>query len=418
MEELLVEALGNEVGGVARPEGLPVTFIRGALPGEIVKCEPSGGGRTWREARLLEILTLSPERIEPFCPAFGSCGGCSMQHLRYEGQLHWKREWISSAFSRAHLASPAVEPVAGAPDRAGYRNRVTFQVRDERLHLHRHRGDPLPVSDCPLLHPEGRRAASLLDRHAGSGPGGVSIRASFTDGRTSLEFDGFLPPLPLPEGLGKAEVWHHEEGGWKRCDSSGTRSLLKESMAGIPMTVPPGGFFQVNTRAASAMVESVLRDVCGHGKGDVLDLYGGAGTFSIPLASRGFGTACVDSSSEALEAGRTTAEELGLGGEGFVQHHLDAGRFLVEMQGVRGRFDTIISDPPRSGMGKEVAGLLPALEARRLVMVSCNPFTLARDLECLLGSYDITRIAPFDLFPQTDHVETVCFLERKPGKRG
>lgn len=414
MERLVVEALGNEVGGVSRPEGRPVTFIPGALPGETVLCELSDGRGSWREARLVEVVQPSSERVQPFCGLFGECGGCSLQHLAYEAQLHWKREWISNALRRGGIVTPPVDPVAASPDVRGYRNRVTFLLEGSFLHLHRRRGDPVRVSDCPLLHEAGRALVRSLDGEAGSGRGGLAVRASFLDGRTSLEFDGCTPP-PLVKASG-TEIWHRTDGLW---EGSEPESSIRELMAGIPIRVPVGGFFQVNSRAASAMAQMVVESVMSTGAGRILDLYGGAGAFSIPLAVRGCSTVCVDSSRESLDAAGATAGELGIGESLFSQQGSDVESFLAEQQlsGPGGGFDAVIADPPRAGMGP-AARLMAGLGTRTVIMVSCNPFTLARDLSYFRDSYDVLRISPFDLFPHTDHVETVCFLSRKPGKRG
>ena len=414
MERLFVEALGNGVGGVSRPPGERVTFIRGALPGETVLCEPSECVGSWREAALVEIVSPSPDRVVPFCELAGECGGCPLQHLSYPEQLRWKREWVATALRRAGLSSPAVDPVRPSPDTEGYRNRVTFGLEHGRLHLHRFRGDPLPAGDCPLLLEPGRELARSLEGRAGSGPCRLTVRASLLDGGRALEFDGCPPPdQSIFPGVA---IWSrpHEGGNWESpCGSP----LLVERIAGAALRVPAGGFFQVNSRAASAMSAFVSDLARSRGGGRVLDLYGGAGTFSIPLAASGIPSLCVDSSTEAIRAARITAGELGLPGR-FEAVLRDVGSFLRDDSEARGEFGAVIADPPRSGMGGGEAAMLAALRSPVLIMVSCNPFTLARDLAQLADSYEIEGVTPFDLFPHTDHIETVCFLTRKPGKRG
>lgn len=409
MEELLVEALGNGVGGIAKPAGGRVTFIPGALPGETVLCEPGPARGSWREAVLFEVLSPSPDRVEPFCPISAECGGCPLQHLRYEEQLRWKREWVSSALSKAGTAHPGVGAVMPSACTRSYRNRVTFEVELGHLCLHRRRGDLLRAGGCPLLDERGRELARILDGNAGDGPCRIAVRTSSTDGRRAIEMDGDAPPLPgLPPDTA---VWRRGLRGWV---GPADAEPLREEIAGLPIRVPVGGFFQVNTRGASDM-SSFIADSLGACEGmRVLDLYGGAGTFSIPLAARGAKALCVDSSPESLAAARASAADLGLA-DAFEALERDAGVFLSE-PGPGGRFDAVIADPPRAGMGSREAGLLAGLGAGAIVMVSCNPFTLARDLRVLSESYRVTRVAPFDLFPHTDHVETVCFLERKPGE--
>lgn len=407
MEELLVESLGNGVGGVAKPAGNPVTFIPGALPGERVLCEPGPARGSWREAALVEILSPSPFRTAPFCPLSGECGGCSLQHLGYDGQLWWKREWVSTALSRAGVAHPGVEPVRPSALTREYRNRVTFVVERGALCLHGRRSGTIVAGDCPLLHPGGREIARAISGKAGPGPCRLAVKTSFLDGRTAVEVDGDAPPLPgLHPGTA---VWRTGRVGWEGPPDA---EPLREEIAGVPIRVPVGGFFQVNTGAASEM-SSFIAGSLGSCEGiSILDLYGGAGTFSIPLVARGAKALCVDSSPGSLAAAGESASDLGRAGA-FTTLESDAAAFLRNPR-QRGGFDVVIADPPRAGMGSREAGLLAGLGAAVIAMVSCNPFTLARDLRVLSESYGIVRAVPFDLFPHTDHVETVCFLERKP----
>jgi len=406
---LEMDALGNRVGGISRRRGAKTVFVRGALPGELVLCRPVSEKRSFVEAQLLEVRRRSPHRTVPSCPHYTWCGGCSLQHLRYERQLHWKREWVRNALSRRGVEGCEPSATVASPAVMGYRNRVTFEVTGGVPALHAFRGDPRPVDGCPLL-PE--RGNAILGELAGAdltGFGRMAVRSSTGTVSDRVEIYGAgegQPELELPEGVSLA--W--ERGGrWK---SRGPD--LRERLAGVELEVPPGGFLQVNTGAAELLV-SMVTEMCG--QGPVLDLYAGVGTIGLTLAAGGRRVLCVERSSRAVRCGRRAADRQGIDAVEFRASR--ARSFLVEA--VRGgmAFGTVVADPPRAGLGTRVARLLRRLRSPRVIMVGCDPFAMARDLVVLLGGgYRLDSVRPLDLFPQTDHVETVALLTLKGGPAG
>jgi 23S rRNA (uracil1939-C5)-methyltransferase len=400
--EVDVARLGNGVGGIAPREDGRTVFVRGALPGERVRCIVSRTGRRHLEAKLSEVLSPSPHRIQPFCPAYPECGGCSLQHLAYDRQLYWKRRWIARALDRAGLDGIDVPPVMASPLLRGYRNRVSFDIVDGCPGLHRYRGDPFAVEDCPLLNPRGREVLGKLLGVDLSSFSRLTVRASFNTPDTMVELRG--KPLELPPevvgGVTCAAV--QSEGRWT---NRGAR--MTEILAGFRFPVPPGCFFQVNTKAAEILVDLVV-DMA-EGTGPVLDLYGGMGCFGFSLAQRNRKVHVVERSSSAIDAGREAAETSGVDGMSFESDY--ARRFLARALAQGRRFETVIVDPPRSGLGKRVARLLAKLSPQGIVYVSCNPFAMARDVKILRDSgYTLEEVQPLDLFPHTDHVECVIRL--------
>ncbi len=407
IERLEIAALGNGVGGVARPDGAPVTFVRGALPGETVLCEITRTTSRWREAALVEVVSASPDRIEPPCPCCGRCGGCPMMHLSYGGQLEWKREWLSAALARSGCEAPVPLPAVPSPLETGYRNRVSFAVERGMLNLHEYRGGLTPVDDCLLLHDPGRAILGDLRHALGGWTGKAAVRTSFLTGRTLVELEGRGDePCPAVPGV---DVWTGPSGRTE--PSREGAAPLVEEIAGCRIEVPPGGFFQVNTPAASIMALRIREELTGTGR--LLDLYAGAGALSLPLASAGWDVTCVETCGRSVESGRRSAAEAGIDRVEFVR--ADAGAFLASVGG-HGAFDAVMADPPRTGLGPGVAAALAALGAETVVMVSCNPHTLARDLSALSDAYSIDTISIHDMFPQTDHVETVTILSGRQGR--
>lgn len=405
VEVLVIDALGNGVGGVARPGDKPVTFIRGALPGEEVSCEIVSEKASFRVGKLLEVLVPSPYRVDPPCPFFGECGGCSLQHLAYGEQLSWKRKWVEAALRRLG-SSPPIREAAPSPLRLGYRNRVSFDITDGSTSLHRHRGDPIPVGDCLLLGQRGREILKALGGIDLSFCRRACVRSSYGSKSDALEVSECTGPCGIR--MPGVDVAVETSGEWETPDGWS----YSETLSGIRFFIPPSGFFQVNTAAAELIVPEVLG--VARGAESVLDLYGGVGAFAIPLAAAGAQITSVDSSRVSSAAGEASASLAGFGG-GVEFTAMDSRRFLQESVDSARAWDLVIVDPPRGGLEAGICRLLLGLAPPRIVYVSCDPQTLARDLMALEAAYDVTGVIPFDLFPQTDSVETVTTLEMRKG---
>jgi len=400
--QLKIAGLGNRVGGIARPEGASAVFVRGALPGEVVTCRITSSKKNYRTAELVNVDEPSKYRRKPSCPMYGICGGCSMQHFDYGRQLHWKREWVRKALARVLPQGVETGQVIASPLETGYRNRVSFDVVEGRLGLHRFRGDLIPVDDCELLGSTGRRLMGELHDMDLRGISRVSVRCSFNTIDSMLEFSGGSPGGEIT--CNWAEL---TPSGWRESSPGGQG--LSEKLHGYTYPIPPGGFFQVNSLAAELLINEVLSRC---DLGSVMDLYGGVGTLGIPVAGSGCRVVSVDLNEDCSRAGSRAAESNGVESISFV---CKADRnFLSEVLSSGESFRTLVVDPPRAGMGKRISRMLGRIGAQRIVYVSCNPFSLARDLACLISSgYIVTEIQPLDMFPQTDHIETLVLLERK-----
>ncbi|OPL20074.1 MAG: hypothetical protein AVO35_01060 [Candidatus Aegiribacteria sp. MLS_C] len=405
--EVRIGSLGNDVGGVSPSRDRKTVFVQGALPGELVRCRPVKEAGSFIKAELLQVLEPSSRRVEPFCPVFGTCGGCSLQHLEYGEQLRWKREWVIRAMERCGigLESHFVEEAVPSPEARNYRNRVSFDMTPEGPGLHMRRGDPVAVPFCPLLNRTGLEAFSRLSGRALPGCRRVSVRASDRTGRSMVEFSE-LPPGGIPDlGEGVAAAWPRN-GRWEYGSKA---APFTEELAGCSFRIGPGCFFQVNTGAAGILVEKVLGLLPPGGR--ILDLYGGCGTFALPAAASGARVVSVEMDKASSESGRASAAENGLKNVEFVTCR--SRQFLVEDLKDGQAWDAVIVDPPRAGLGVRDARLLRRMRTPLIVYVSCNPFSLARDLGIICErDWKVAGITPVDMFPQTDHVETLTELRR------
>ncbi len=370
--ELAVEKWIYGGDGLARLDG-QIVLIPFVLPGETVRARVVSRQRSMLRAVPVEILAPVPERVTPACPYFGRCGGCHYQHAGYETQLNLKREILRETLRRVGKieAPDDIEIIAGEP--YGYRNRIQLHVDGARTGYREAGSHRLcAVDQCPIASPRINQA--LRENVAGRRfPRHVESIELFTD-ETRVQ-------APVAED--RAIEYRVGEEVYR----VGRRS-----------------FFQVNRFLVGRLVERVTASAAGE---HALDLYAGVGLFSLPLARRFSEVVAVEAGAGACEDLAYNAQRAGLP----VRAERAAADLFLETVTVTPDF--IVADPPRSGLGKQVVRELLRLGAPRLVIVSCDPATLARDLALLLaGGYRMERTTMVDLFPQTYHIETVVDLAR------
>lgn len=433
MTVIEIESLAYGGDGVGHLEDGRAAFVRGSCPGDRVKIAVAESHDRFVRADVEEVLTPSPDRVEPPCPYFGACGGCQWQHVSYERQLAAKREAVVEALRRIGKVA-AVEdlvlPARQSKDQYGYRNKIELVVdpAQPRITLGYHRigsGEVVGVDRCLLLPKRFQSAPKALSgalRYlAGESDLGITrVGIRVARNTRDLEIALWTPPGAFPRAaaarvLSQAlpltslvRVLHADEGARstvKKVEVLSGKGLWRERLAEFGYAVSAPSFFQTNTHVAEALVALVLADLEPDGTDRVLDLYAGVGTFTLPLALRAGEVAAVEAAGSAVRDLRRNLESNALGADVVGG---DAGR---EISGL-GRFDLVVVDPPRSGLGADVLAALGRSRPRVLSYVSCDPATLARDASRLRDlSYDLKSATPIDLFPQTFHVETVARFE-------
>lgn len=362
---------------VARHDGR-VVFVRGAIPGEVVNARVTDDSRArfwWAEAT--EILEPSPERRIPPCPVAGRCGGCDYQHISLAGQRRIKAQVLTEQLRRlAGLdLTVGVEDV-GPADGLGWRTRMRYLVRGGHIGLRaaRSRGVvDLPHSGCLLADPRGRiDPGPFLDQDG-------ELRVTVADSGVSV----------LREG----KVLSGE-------------ALVRQRVGRRDYLVRADGFWQVHPQAAEVLSRVVV-DFLEVADGEsALDLYCGVGLFAGTLVDAGARVVGVEVSKPAIELARHNVPEA----------RFHAGRTERSLERLPRRCDLVVLDPPRAGAGREVVRAITARGARAVCYVACDPAALARDLGVFFDrGYTLDAIRAFDLFPMTNHVETVCLLVRRNG---
>jgi tRNA/tmRNA/rRNA uracil-C5-methylase (TrmA/RlmC/RlmD family) len=388
--------------GLARLDGL-VVFIPGTLTGEKVRVAKLTKHARFAEARAVEVLERSLQRVEPGCPLTGtirspseSCAGCCYQHATYAEEIRMKQAQFVNLLQRLGKTEPAVcLPAVASPLETGYRNKIV-------LHPGKARGGQavlgyvaednktiLDVAACPLAMPAlndllknirgDREFMASLDPDAA-----VTLRCTARDGAFHW---------PKPRGY------------------SGPARLTEVAYFG-DIVVSYKSFFQVNPAVGNLVAQAVTGIIAAAGCKVVVDLYGGTGI--LALAARKAGVLCaygVDTDNRAIRAARANATTLGIDNVEF--HHMPAADGLKKIgQGIKPTHTAVIVDPPRKGLEKEVAEVLLAMKPRRIVYVSCAADTLARDVARLAASgYRVKSAQLFDMFPRTALFESVTELE-------
>jgi 23S rRNA (uracil1939-C5)-methyltransferase len=386
--ETVVDRLASDGAGIGRHPDGRIVFVPGTAPGDRVRVRPVEDRRTLVRGTVEALLEPSPERVPAPCPVFGTCGGCAWQHLAYPAQLRAKAAIVEDALVRLGGVDPG-EPVVVTPSPKpyGYRGRARVRVEAGRPGFREAGSDAIvAVDDCPVLAPALRSAlADLAARPRDDGEWELALGApttALTDGVRVTKLDAHAdqgPPLALVAG-------------------------------GETVEIAPGGFAQANPLLFDALIEAV-REACGTGD-RLLELYAGAGFFTLPLARRFTQVTAVEASPAAVERLREAAAAAGL--TGLEAWRDDVAGFVRGHRAAASAPEVVFMDPPRTGAGDEVVTALGRSSAHTLVYLSCDPATLARDLKALVaGGWALASVRAFDLFPQTPHVETLVVLRRR-----
>ena len=460
-----ITSAGSEGTAVAKVEGM-VVFVTGAVPGDVADLQITRKKRRHAEAVVKQLITASPDRVQPFCQHFGVCGGCKWQHLSYEKQLEYKRQHVIDSLERiGALELPEVAPALASPELTYYRNKLEFTGSSSRWFTSEELAELGEISDRNALgfHIPGRfdKVLDIAQCHLQADPSNairLFVRLFAAENDLSFynvrEHVGFIRNLTIRnstngEWMVLLALGHENEEAriallqglkdafpqitsllWtinpKKNDTIwdlpievfyGRDHIIQELPDGpdgrpIQFRIGPKTFFQTNPVQTVNMFR-ITRDLAEITSGDlVYDLYCGAGSISLFVAAKAKKVIGAEIVPESIADAKLNAEL-----NGITNVHFEAGdlKDLLDQDFIdrNGRPDVLITDPPRSGMHEDVVKRILEMAPRRIIYVSCNPATQARDLALMKEQYSITHVQPVDMFPHTYHVENIVRLDRK-----
>ena len=406
---LTLHDLGYSGEAVGNYEG-QVVFVPLGIPGETVRVELTEIHTHYARARLLEVLEPSPDRVTPRCPYFGLCGGCHWQHIAYPAQLRFKRELLLTQLR--HLGKqphPLVRPVIGMDDPWAYRNHVqlTMNPREGLGYQALRSHEVVAVDECWIIHPLLEELWAALDVDP-EGPPRVSLRAGVATGEQLILFEGDEDEPPeLELDLPVSCVYRNSQGALTILAGN---SFYHERLAGRTFRISAPSFFQVNTLQTERMLEVLGEYLALQPHERLLDAYCGVGTFALSFAAQAAHVTGIESSPWSIDdalANRADQETVE-----FIQ-----GNVEEVLPALSTSYDGVILDPPRAGCAPKALEALARCGASRIIYVSCNPATLARDIARLAAlEYELVEVQPIDMFPQTYHLESVALLRRAQGR--
>jgi 23S rRNA (uracil1939-C5)-methyltransferase len=442
--KLTITGYTAQGSGVGRVEGLPI-FVFGAARGDVLQVRVVKRLKTYAFGRIEKILEPSPARMEPDCSVSAQCGGCVFRHLTYQEELWAKQERVQDAVSRIGGIDFPVAEILPSPDCIHYRNKAQIPLQADvngnlvfgfyAVHSHR----IIPCDQC-LLQPESFFRAmqavkkwqsiskdTVYNEKTGKGTlRHLYLRSAMSTGDlmvclvingSKIHKEDVLIELlknEVPETKSIVLNFNHDRTnvilGEKGKTLWGTDSIT-DTLCGLSFSISPKSFYQVNRKQAQQLYNLAAKAASLTGKETLLDLYCGTGTIGLSMANNARQVIGVEIVEAAVEDARRNAEQNQIKNARFFCGDASEAAEKLQKEGIQP--DVVILDPPRKGCGEELIRTVVKMTPERIVYVSCDPATLARDLKLFteLG-YSLRSLQPVDMFPRTPHVEAVCLLSK------
>lgn len=462
VQGITIESYAAEGKSIAHLEDGKVLFVPKAIPGDVVDVLVLKNKKSYAEGKVLKLVQPSPLRVEPFCQHFGVCGGCKWQMLPYEQQLQYKQQQVADQLKRiGHVELPPIQPILGSPLQTNYRNKLEFTFCTHRYRtqeeLHAAEGEELAPEPALGFHAPGLfdKVVPIYQCYLQPEPTNTLLKVlrEYTEQHQLPYYDhrahtGWLRNVMLrvartgevlvnlvvkKEDKKEREallehIWENVPGitslhytiNPKVNDTVHDldvqlykgKGYIEETLEDYRFIISPKSFFQTNTYQAEALYR-VTREFAGLTGNEVLyDLYCGTGSIGIFCSKGAKKVIGIEVVEDAIEDAKKNAALNGL--EHCLYFAGDVAQICTdEFFAEHGRPDVIITDPPRAGMHEKLVQQLLKMRAPKIVYVSCNPATQARDLQLLCTDYNVTRLQPVDMFPHTHHIENVALLELK-----
>lgn len=406
MYDVLIDRIDHQGRGIGYIDG-KIIFVKNALPGERVNVNIVYENKKFYEGVVLEYYNKSDSRVDVLCPYYDSCGGCDIMHMNYDFQHDYKINKVKDIIRKFVKEDIDVIDISYG-NQFNYRNKATFHVKEGIGYFKEKTYDLIPIDKCMISSNEINSTLDILKKMNLSGVNQVVVRSSFYDKSVMVIFhvsDKVNESYLIEELKNYVSSIYVKKNDYKLI--YGDKYII-DKIGDLKFVISPDSFFQVNTFMAYKLYSKVREYACVTSDSNVLDLYCGTGTIGLFVGGKSL--IGVEINESAINDANVNKDMNDVSSARFVCG--DSGKVLRKLDK---NFDVVIVDPPRSGLSGLSIEEVISVGAKRVVYVSCDPVTLARDLNIFKEYYDVKEISLFDLFPNTHHVESVCLLERRMG---
>lgn len=405
--EVLIDRMDHQGRGIGKIDNKTI-FVYDALPNELVDVEVIFQNKKFMEGKVIKYLKKSPKRINPICPYFKECGGCDLMHISYDEELIYKEKKVKQIIEKfSSIDKNVIKQIVGNNNNF-YRNKATLHVDCKVGFYGKKTNKIIDIDKCYIVDSKINKILDKLKQINLSNIYEIVVR-------TSTYLDDSMIVIKIKDSIDENKIINdlknitnniiiYQNKKYKTIYGKG---YIFDMIGEYKFKISPDSFFQVNTKQAKNLYDKVLEYLKPTINDKILDLYCGTGTIGIYISKYVKDVIGIEINEYAVKDANINKEINNVDNINF--KCLDAS----DIANIKDKFDKIIVDPPRSGLDKKTIQYLINSNAKRIVYVSCDPVTLARDLELLKDYYDTLEITPVDMFSRTYHVENVCILERK-----
>ncbi|HPF82622.1 MAG TPA: class I SAM-dependent RNA methyltransferase [Bacilli bacterium] len=398
---LEIEKLDHQGRGIAHIND-KIVFIENALPGEIVDILITKQNKKIAEAIVKKYIKKSDKRIESVCPYYKECGGCNLLHMSYKDQLEYKQNKVIDIMKRfALLEEGKVKKIVESPNQFNYRNKVTFKYNGKVGYYKRNTNDIVNINYCHLLNESlNKEIENINNIRTRNRIKEIVVRdINESDKQITFDLQKYTENITYPS----LKINYTVDN---RLIKPIDKSKIIGKICNKEFEVSPTAFFQVNTQQVTNLYNKITEYVKKNVNPTVLDLYCGTGTIGICVSDYAKKILGIEINKMAIIDAKNNAKINNVNNIDFI-----AGDTKTILKNKDYKTDIIILDPPRAGLDKEVIEDIKRFNAKEIIYVSCDPITLARDIKLLSDLYDVKEVTPFDMFPNTYHVECVCVMK-------
>lgn len=401
--------------GIAKYNRYPI-FIPYTLPGELIDVKITKTKKNYAEGLPEKLITVSKNRVKIPCNYFYACGGCDIMHQKYEDGLKMKLRNLKELlykFGKIRINIIKINPVVKCDDIFNYRNKVTFHVEDNKMGFYKNKTNELiNINECKIINSRFNDILKVIKKHLKySEITEITLRyGEYTNEimiilKSNKIIDEKLIKTLIKSNKDIKSIYRLKGKNYQLIYG---QRYIYEKLLGKSFRISPDSFFQINTKQAEKMFSYVLKNI---GKNDknILDLYCGIGVISLIIGNDDRNIIGVDIVEDAIKDANVNKRLNKLENIEFI--NADVSKVLPVIKRTKKHLDVVIVDPPRTGIDKTSRNVINELLPNKLIYISCSPVTLSRDLKELMENYEIVEITPFDMFPMTHHVESVCVLK-------